>query len=58
MIITDSPGRTISRGNLILPLSSTLDTAIITPVLVIFPDYYIFPHNGEFPRTLDRWIRT
>ena len=47
-MITDSPGETISRGNLILPLSSTLDMAMSAPVSRIFPRYYIFPHFGEF----------
>jgi hypothetical protein len=32
---------------LILPLSSTLATAMLTPISGIFPVYYIFPQNGE-----------
>jgi len=48
MMITDSPGKTISRGSLILPLSSTLATAIFAPNVRIFPDYHIFPRIGEF----------
>jgi hypothetical protein len=48
-MITDSPGRTISRGSLILPLSSTLVTAIFTPNARIFPNNYISPTLVNLP---------
>jgi hypothetical protein len=57
-MITDSPGETISRGSLILPLSSTLVTAIFTPNTRIFPACYIFPTLVNLPQEGARWIRT